>query len=52
MIIEDDHDYLAKKMLPWINVLSTPNDHVLHPTNNLSIAVLVNHGCVPVQANE
>ena len=51
-IDEDDHDYHAKEMLPGINILSTPYDHVLHPTNNLSISVLVNYCCVPENLSE
>ena len=38
---------LLWKVLPWINILATPDDHVLHPPDNLPIPMLVNHCSVP-----
>ena len=35
------------KVLPWINILATPDDHVLHPPDNLPVPMLVNHCSVP-----
>ena len=40
------------KVLPWINILATPDDHVLHPPDNLPITMLVNHCSVPKKQKE
>ena len=39
-------------MLPGIDILPTPYDHIFHPSNNLSIPMLVNHCSVPAKARE
>jgi hypothetical protein len=35
---------------PGIDVLAAPDDHVLHPSHNLAVAVGMNHGNIPANS--